>query len=63
MPGYSPLAPMVGTTPVVGPSTYFKKLKYPVTSKQPNAPAHAIPHSLRNFVGSNNGAIKETYED
>jgi len=61
-PGESPIAPMIGTTPIVGPSTYFKSNRFPYSSKNIMAPAHAIPKELKlkELTGK---TISETYED
>lgn len=64
IPGYSPLANMSGTQGrLVGPSTYFRGNKMPLSSRLGSAPAHKFPEGLRTKARYGSGACVEAYED
>lgn len=62
IPGYSPIVATIGTNPIVGPTTYFKANKLPLTSRIQSAPAHKVPGELRFKKGAGK-TNSETYEE
>lgn len=62
VPGYSPIVAVIGTNPIVGPTTYFRNNRLPLTSRIQSAPAHAVPKELK-FKNKTGKTNSETYEE